>query len=319
MKRYRKRSWALPIVKGSKPINFAYTTKNGLQGVTDKVMLFCPQFDVNNRASSAKLGTGNGYLNYTQTTPTQWPSCVEESPQLMFVWAMANSLNDSTEQRRTYVWGPRTYHWEFTNQELFPMEFKVYWVRPRRSIDTDATAFAEDLSNWNVGTDVNDVIYRCFFRDRIVTGTTTSLLSELPAAFTPFQSTSFCQLFKVVKVTKTMLDAGKCYKITHRYKKYRRISDLDFADTNYVATGKALIPIVTCIGCPVYDGANIGKVATGACALTWSYKCNIPWYTLNGNTQQYTNFDVAAPSGVINAAAAVYVSKPAAVVVNAAP
>lgn len=317
----RKQNWATAVVRNSKPITYTYTTKGGIQGTTDKVLLFCPQFDFFNRCSSAALGSGNGYANYSAiTTPTQWASSVEESPQLMFAWALYNSLDDSTEQRRKYLWGPRTYRWEFTNQELFPMQLSIFWVRPRRDIDYSNVAFSASLGDWNVGSDVNDIIYRCFVRDRIFTDPTpTGLSTSLTMSFSPFQSTSFCQLFKVVKVNKFKLDSGKCVNITHKLKKYRSISDLAFADINYVCTRKTLIPIIMCQGCPVYDSADVKKVAGGACALTWITKINFNWWTMNANTQQYIITDLVAPAGLITPANAVYVSKPAAVVVSAAP
>lgn len=315
-----KQPWVNTVMKNTKPVTYSYIAKGGIQGNIDKMLLFVPQFDAFNRVNSAALGTGAGYNNYTITTPTQWSSCVEESPQLLFAWAAYNSLNDSTEQRRTYLWGPRTYSWEFTNQELFPMQLKIHWVRPRRDIDLDAANLDADVTNWTMGSDMNDIIYRCLVRDRVLANPTVQgLFTSLNPTFSLFQSTSFCQLFKVVKTTSLKLDSGRCAVINHTINRGRHISDLSFADTNYVATRKTLIPIVTCVGCPVYEVNNVSRVAAGPPAITWIFKANWNWYTMNSNTQQYIITDLAAPGGSVIAGNARYVSKPAAVEVNAAP
>lgn len=320
VKRSRKQSWATAVVKGSKPITYSYLAKGGIQGTSDKTLLFVPQFDAFNRCNSASLGTGVNYGNFTIATPEQYPSCTEESPQLMFAWAAQNSLNDEQEQRRKYIWGPRTYTWEFVNQELFPMELKIYWVKPRRDIDYDTTPYnASTKLNYNQGTDMNEVLCRCLLRDGQLGNATGVLRNDLTSAFDLFKSTSFCQLFNVVKVNKMKVDSGKCVKIMHKLNRYRSISDLDFGDLNNVATRSTLIPIIASVGCPVYDNTNVAKVGTGAVALTWTFKVNFQFWTMNSNTQQSVATDLAAPAGAVIPAQAVYVSKPASVIVSAAP
>lgn len=313
----RKPSWAKAQIMGSKPTQFMYNTKFGIEGTTDRCLFFCPMFDVKNVCDSTALGTGAGYLTYlANTTPEQWPAMLGDCPQQMFAWGMFNNINDSTELKRRYLWGPRQHMWEITNQETFPFQMSIIWCRPRRAIDYNSSTFTLETFA-SSATDCNDLVARAFAKDSIFTYGTGVLKNELPISFSPFHSHTFCQLFKVVKVQKVRLDAGQCAVIRKRGKGYRSIGDFDVMDPDYVVTRRQLVPFISVVGCPVYDSTNIEIVGTGKVRLSMVYTSRFPWWTMNSNTQSYVKADLAAPAGALTPANARYVSKPVAAAVSA--
>lgn len=326
MKRTRKSkmpSWAKAVVLGSKPTIYSYNTKFGIQGALDRCLFFCPMYDATDVCDTSALGSGAGYHDYTQpTTEINWPVMLGESPHMLFSWQINNAINDLGEQKRKYIWGPRSFKWEITNQETFPLELKIYWGKCRRSIDWDAAnAFNQDRTmDYARCYDLNDFIARCLVRDNILAvpiAANRKLQNNLPIAFTPYQSHTFCQWFKIVKTTKIKLDAGQCAILKQGKSKWRNIGDLDFMDVAYSALKGQLIPFIHVVGCPVFDSADYRKVGAGKPRLNIIYQARFPWYTMNDNIQSYVKVDLPAPAGGVTPANARYVSKPVASAVQA--
>lgn len=309
-------SWAKAQVMGTKPIQFMYTARVGIEGVGGKQLMFVPMFDTRNACDSLALGTGAGYKNFTLTTQQQWPNMIGDGPQAMFTWAVNSGIDSAAEAEfeRRYLWSPRKNMWEITNQETFPNQLKIYWCKPRRDLDFDTGDYNADGLNFMQGQSLNEIILRMFTRDDITTWSVNQL-KNLPIPFTPFQSHTWCQYFKVVKVSKFKLDAGQCAVIKHTNKGWKAVNDMEFGDIEYTATRNMLFPFISAIGCPVFDSADIKKVDTGKVRLNIVYARKFSWYVMNNNTQQRTIVDVPAPAGaVVNAR---YVSKPVAGTVQA--
>lgn len=302
-------SWAKAQVMGTKPVQFLYSTKLGIEGVTGKQLLFVPMFDVRNACDSTALGTGAGYKNFTLTTENLWPAMLGDSPQQMFSWLVNSGIDSETEWKRRYLWAPRKFTWEITNQETFPNQLKIYWVRPRRDLDYDTTDFVSSDLSYMRGQDLNEVMLRMFTRDGLTTFNVNQL-KQFPVSFTPFHSHTWCQYFKVVKVTKLKLDAGQCAVIKRTNKRWLSLNDVDIGDIEYVASRSSLIPVFTVFGCPIFDSTDIRKVDTGKVRINIVYTARWPWYTLNTVTQQTTKVDLVAPGGAPTSAR--YVSKPVA-------
>jgi len=304
--------WAKPVVLGSKGTKFLYNTKFGLEGSSDRALFFCPMFDQKNVVDTTALGTGAGYRNFTLTTEKQWPAMLGDSPYYMFSWLVNSGLDTETELKQRYIWGPRTFKWEITNQETFPMQMKIFWASPRRDLDWNDTAYDSTTQSFMHGTDLNDVSARLFARDGHVTWGSGVLKTSLPISWTPFQSHSWCQYFKVRKVQTIKVDAGQCVVINRKSRKWVSINDIDVADTEYVARRNQLIPFIHIVGCPVYDSSAYRIVGTGLCRLSLVYTASHTWWTMNANTQAYKKVDLGAPAGDLTAANARYVSKPVA-------
>jgi len=300
------------MIYGSKPVQFLYNCKFGIEGNYDRVLFFVPMYDSKGVCDSNALGTGAGYLADPKVTETQWMAMLGDSPFQQFSWQINASINDVTELKRAYIWGPRRFMWEITNQELFPVFVHIYWAKPRRDMDYNAVAHVADSLDFTYGQDLNDVTARCLERDGFFTYGAGVLKSQLSVSWTPFESHTWCQLFKVRKVQKLRMDAGQCIKINHKKSRWRQINDTDVSTTEYVATRDMLIPFIHVVGCPVYDSTNINKVGTGKCRITIVHTSKFSWYTLNSNTQQKINVDLPAPAGGITQANARYISKPVA-------
>lgn len=321
-------SWAYAQIKASKPQQFSYNTKFGQVGNIDRKLMFVPMWDYNQRLNentiNNPLGTGAGYLTVPVTTESQWPCMLMESPQLLFSWRANNTIDSSLEYLTKYLWGPRYYEWEFTNFEVIPIEINIFWCKPRRDLDYSTVVLnTTTYDNFQQGPDLNEVLYRCHIRDSIYAqqGTQPSvsgLRGSLPQGWSPFQSTSWCQLFRCVKTTKFRLDAGQCAKVKKKINSYTSISDLTMADVEYVATRRTIIPFITVLGCPVFDSTSYNKVGTGVVKFGMTFKCRFKWWSIDAANQRMVRVDLPPPAGAVTAGNATYVSKPIAQDVNAA-
>lgn len=299
----------------TKPTQFLYNTKFGIQGSNDRSLFFCPMFDTKNVVDSAALGSGAGYRTFGPVTEKQWQAMLGDSPVSMFSWLANSGIDTLGEQKIKYVWGPRKFRWEITNQETFPMLMKIYWCRPRRDLDYNSTDYDANTISYQQGADINDLTARMLDRDGFFTYGPNVMKTQLPISFTPFQSHTWCQFFKVVKTDKIRVDAGQCVMINKKAPKWVSINDIDIAEVEYVARTRQLIPFIHAVGCPVYDSNDYKIVGTGICRLSVVYTAAWPWYQLNSSQQAYKKVDLGAPSGDLIAANARYVSKPVAAVV----
>lgn len=272
-------------------------------------------YDQKNVCDSAALGTGAGYGTFPLTTETQWQAMLGDSPVSMFSWLVNSGINTVALAKARYLWTPRTFKWEITNQETFPMQMKVYWVKPRRDLDRNTNDYSNlELMSMS-GTDLNDFTARCFDRDGILTWGANVLKNALPISFTPFQSHTWCQFFKVVKVQKVKVDAGQCVVINRKANRWVSVNDIDIGDIEYIAQRRQVIPFIHMVGCPVYDSTDLKKVGTGKCRISMVYTARHSFYTMNLTVQQYKKVDLGPPAGGLTSANARYVSKPVAAAV----
>lgn len=264
---------------------------------------------------STWIGAGQG-LN-TSTTQQNWMSACVESPtnfSQMLTTAGFN-INSQAVGSQKIIFGPRHYYWAFVNQELFPIKLKVYWCRPRRSY-TVSGGFGSGGVDYISGTDINDMIARCFDRDKILVYNNNNpanpkMNNTLPYNFSPMQSVSFCSLFKVIKKKSFEMDAGECMNWKHSVKRYKVFSDYDWTMlTNEVCNRRTLFPVFVIQGCPVVDTNSLQAVSTGKASIALMFTQRTKIYQITATTQTYKALEMTCPGGLV--VTAKYATKPVA-------
>lgn len=313
---YKRKNWAYSIVKSLKPkvieFNWPFAlTNQSFQNCTVAV----PMFDRQNQCSTSDLGSGLNAYGDTQRqaadidSPTVWGN--------LYSAAGFNPAQDASTLQMC-IFGPRYYRWQFVNQETHPISMTIYWCKPREDYFINNTALntvSPQAGYITQGSDLNDIWSRCLFRDNIA-NYTAGCLAGLPSSFTPFDSKSFCSLFKVIRVKKYELDSGDCMALKHKSKNWVNFTDLKATDisTKIAKARGHIFPLIQVNGCLVYDSTTPNKVGQGFARVSCEWTCRVKQYLYSSTGQSFAKYNLFAPAGAV--VAGVYTSKPVAAQVN---
>jgi len=314
-KRNKKNSWYKTVTKTTKPKQLALQWPCFMaQENVGKCFFGVPMYDTLNVLNRIHLGDGtsrNAVNKMSMAADIDSPTVIGK----LLMLAGVNLTSDSDTMVRTIL-GPRVYKWEMSNQTRSPITVTVFWCRPRRDIKyilEDPWPVGTETSDFYQGSDLNNIVSRCFLRDGITAVHGNQELLTLDQGFTPYRSHSFCQVFKVVKTKKFMLDAGQCHEFRHTQKKPWALNDIDVTSTfNHVAWRRMLFPLFRVDGCPVYDNEDYARINSGPANLALVYNVQCKLWNINGTIQTSEKSILEAPAGAVTNAR--YVSKPASVI-----
>lgn len=279
---------------------------------------FVPMYDVKGVFDKPELGTGAGAEN----TSTCMSMNIEDPltlRKMMLAGCFENASNvamsDNTIFTRRFVLGPRKYSWQLTNFEAHPIRVEMYVCQPRHDIYQDSNGnFDPATENFCYqGTDFNDILARCFSRDNILAyATNTGILKSLPPGLSPFQSGSFCSMFKILKKRYLEMKPGACHQFTYSTKKPWYLSDWYIAEKNaMLAFGKkSMFLLFKTMGCPVIDSEENQKEWLGRQRLAIHYTFRTEVFAFDPKMRNYKHDHVAGPSGEPDPANVFYLAQP---------
>lgn len=318
-KRRRVPTYMKVVMKSSKAAVYENSWPVAVQAASQgKCCLVVPMFDAAGVYNGNILGDGSG--KDTAVTMEKWNAAYIDGPVTLSQWMMTCGINPTWAQsgRQKFLIGPRSYEWMISNQENIPISCEIYWCKPRRDLDYNAGAFASHGDAFIWGTDLNDIMCRALDRDGLVTYGAACMFG-FDLNITPFMSTTFCQLFKVLKVKKYELDAGQCMRLKHVAKKSWIIDDWEMvsAAANLAWRKRQIFPVIKLHGCTGTDSVVPTKVGSGRALIAIMYKVHWKFWQMNTNLQQAFVKTLTNPQGAVGTFQ--YVSKPAAAVINENP
>lgn len=175
------------------------------------------------------------------------------------LWGSATVPNQNLT-RNIYV-DKLDWEFEFSNVYQIPAHVELYECISRRDHnESPYTRISEGLNREALSTTLANPAYQTY-------------------GVTPFDSSAFCQYFKVLKKTSFMLNPGRIYKHTmkHQIKKKFNAEDLDTG--NQYLKGFTRILLIRLYGSPVNDDVTKTNVLPGTVALDMIVKKKI-WYGL---------------------------------------
>jgi len=296
------------LVRNTKPYVYEYDHGFGVYSGVGAAGCYFLEYDTTNRYDSVMLGGGGA-------SPDN-PSLGIDSPQLIRrmqnVNVFTNILGGGSiaTSKQVYWLSPREYCWTIADQESHPVKVDVYWCTPRHDIHLDATLYAGLTQTW-VGNDCNDVLFRALTVDGCC-GVGINVLKAMVPSFSPYESTTFCKMWKIVKKREYELKAGQCLKLKHTTKDWWKLNDYyERTYANTVAWAKrTVMPLIVQRGCPVTDSTNYARCDTGVCRLNIRYSVRTKVYQENVTEQKYQKEYATAPAGGVAFASTVYMSNP---------
>lgn len=302
-------------MKTSYPWNVTFAQPLAIKGAGfDVSPMFFPTTDGSTSAiyDAGGMGTGTGpasiwtSANYADMFVDNCTTICGMSNNSMFYGnnpAAAVSITGVASEK--YIIGPRYYSYEIQNFELHAVNVVIYWCKPRHDIvynsnnlEANITAVKQAQETFE-GQNVNDILAKCFYRDGIIGAPAAGCMMSLPISTSPYESTSFCQAFKIVKKSKFHLNPGKCHRITVKKKKIWIPTMYELSQSlHLIAWKKGLFPLFKLVSCPVNDTTNTKKVATGASSLSIIYSFRTKVWQVNAGVTHTTNLSLTAPAGV---------------------
>jgi hypothetical protein len=301
----------------SKPLQYYYDIALGLDseqnGFADVCFL---EQDATNSYKALTLGTGGGNAHQPQQESMQvdTPKVIKRINDANAFLDIAQNVQELKNTTMKFLLGPRTYEWDFVNFENHPVKLEIYIMKSRRDMRQPTAAYVagSGVTPYE-GQDLNDILARCLDRDGQITYGANCLRSIDPN-WTPYQSPTFCQGFKVLKKKTLELNAGQCYRTKYVAKKPWVLTDFYASEYETYRTyaKNSILIMVKFIGCSVLDSATPTSSQYGRSRLAVHHKFRTTIWQLNTATQNCVKNHLSSPSGPVVPANAIYMSKPVA-------